>query len=262
MRTRTIAVLAAGCALLAGVAGAQQAPAPYITVHFDTIDPAGLMEYEANNKKWVEVFDEAGVGAEYGWRAYDSGFTYAWVSDLPNFAYLDGNEAREKALQELVGKEKLDALYAGDAPITSHYTEIWKFEPELSYMVEGYDPMTAAAINVEYHHVRPSNREDYRGLVKEAIAAIGKVKAPTSFVAYTVSFGKPGFVYVTFGESRGALHSGKQMGELLNEALGEEASRELQGRWLDVVSGVEERDWRVRSELAYVPAPAGDADSE
>jgi len=254
---RSIVAVAVTFGVLPAVAGAQPAASPYITVHYDTIDPAGLMEFEANNKKWVDVFAEAGVGADQGWRAYMSGFTYAWVSDVPDFAFLDGRDAREKALEELVGKEKLEALYKGNDAITSHYTEIWKFEPDLSYMPEGFDPASGQqAINVEYHHVRPSNGEDYRAAVKDAIAALGKVKADTNFVGYRVAFGQGSFVYVSFGESRGALHSGPQMGELLTKALGEEGSMELQQRWLDVVSGVDERDWSVRGDLAYVPAAA------
>ena len=60
---------------------------------------------------------------------------------MPDFAYLDGQEERNKKLSEMLGEGKLDELNAAGAPaVLDHYNEIWKYEPELSYQPDGFSP--------------------------------------------------------------------------------------------------------------------------
>jgi hypothetical protein len=240
-------------ALAATALVAQPEPAPYITLHQDTIDPAQLEAFEKNNKEWVEIFQKAKAGKDYYWRAYQSGFTYTWVSDMPNFAYLDASEAREEALNEILGEGTLEKLMAENAPpIIEHHTEIWKFQPELSYWPEDFDASKMNAINVSIDSIKPGKGEDFRGLVKEAVGAMKKIEADANWFAYSVPFGKGSYAFVSWGEDRAALHGGPDMGKLLTEALGAEGSQEMWVRWLDAVASTEDRDWRVRRDLAYL----------
>lgn len=254
MQKITIAVvLALVCVLAAAPASAQIAPAPYITVHYDTVDPAQMQAFEKNNREWVEAFQSAKAGKEYYWRAYQSGFTYAWVADMPNFAYLDEGEAREKAVNEMLGEGTMEKLLAGNAPpIIEHHTEVWKFEPELSYWPEGFDPSKMKAINVTIDSVKPGKGKAFRDLVTEAIAAMKKIEADTNWFAYSIPFGSGSYAIVSWAEDRAALHGGPNMGDLLTEALGAEGSQALYGRWLDSMASTETNDWSVRRDLAYM----------
>jgi hypothetical protein len=255
-------LLMATCAvaLAASALTAQPQPAPYILVHQDTIDPAQLQAFEENNKEWVEAFKAAGADAEYSWRAYQDGFTYAWVSDMPNFAYLDDGEAREKAIDEMLGEGTMEKLMAGNTPpIIEHYTEIWKFEPDLSYWPEGFDVSKMNAINVSTDSIKPGTGADFREMVKEVIAAMKKLEADVNWFAYSVPFGKGSYAFVSWAEDRAALHGGPDMGDLLTEALGSEGAQGMYARWLDAMSATENKDWRARRDLSYV---AGDAAEE
>jgi len=239
-------------ALVAQDAPAQDGPAAYITVHIDNIDPAHMMAYEANSKQWVDAFGAAGAGPDYYWRGYQSGYSYAWVSDLANYAWLDGTEDREKMIGEKLGEGKMDELMAGGGDaILDHYTEIWKYQPELSYMPEGFSPDGMKAVNVSTVSVKPSMGKQYREVVKEAVAALQKIKADKNWVAYSTPFGAGTYAYVSWAPDRSALHSGADMGDLMNEALGDEASMDLYKRYLDCVAGEEERDWRARPDVSY-----------
>lgn len=239
-----------------------QEPAPYITVHYDTIDPSGTQAFEQNSKDWVEAFAAAGAGEEYFWRAYQSGFTYAWVSDLPNYAYIDDAEARDKAATEMIGEDKMNELVAGaQGSITSHYSEIWKYQADMSYAPEGFDPSGMKAISVSFDTVKSDKGKEYQALVKEAIEAMKKVEAPVNFFSYSIPFGRGGYAWVTFGENRADLHSGPQMGELLTKAVGEERAQAMFSEFLDCIATTEDRDWRIRQDLAYVGEAAASAEA-
>ena len=228
MRQSPIAMILAALVLVSAALAAQVEPAPYITIHYDRIDPAHMSAWEENNKQWVEAFSAAGIGAEMSWRAYQSGFTYAWVSDMPDYAFLDGQEARQKMLQEKLGEGKLAELEAGAAgAIVEHSNEIWKYQSEMSYMPEGFSLAEMAAINVGVVDVKPGMGEKYRALVKEAIEALAKIEAPVNFFGYSTPYGEGSYAFVSWAKDRAALHSGPDMGELLTEAVGAETTQEM-----------------------------------
>ena len=252
MKKHVSVVLAIALALAALPALAEIRPAPYIVVHYDTIDPAQTQEWNAVQKEWAEAFRKAKAGKDHYWPAYQSNLTYTWVSDMPSFGYLDGGEARDKAASELVGEGVMERLQAGTAPaILEHYTEIWKFEPELSYWPEGLDPSKMNAIRVRVDTIRPGKGETFEKLVKDVVAAMKKINAEVNFFAYSIPFGKGSYAFVNWGTNEAALHSGPSTRELLSKALGEEKSQAMYSNWLKHVTSTESSDWLIRKDLAY-----------
>lgn len=254
MFTKTlVATLALALLLAPSAALAQVEPAPFILVHYDRIDPAMTAAYEANSKEWVEAFTAAGIAEEYNWRGYQNSFTYAWVSDMPEYAWLDGTEERWAKAGEMLGEGKLEALEAGASKaILEHYTEIWKYESELSYQPPGFDPSGMNAVNVSIDYVKPGQGEAFRAVVKDAITAMKKIEAPINFFAYSIPFGQGSYAFVSWAKDRGALHSGPDIGELLAESIGSEESQKLYQRYLTSAHGTEDHDWRARHDLSYL----------
>jgi len=254
---KSFLILGVALTLLAPLTAQAQSPA-YIMVHYDEVMPAGSEAFEANSAMWVEAFTAAGLGAEHGWDAYSSDFTYAWVSPMPNWAFLDSAEARFAEVGEAVGEEKMAELLSGGAHTTTHYSEVWKSEPELSYMQEGFDPSGMKAANVGVHWVKPSANDEYRAMVKDLVAAVGKVETDINFMAFSVAMGDGSFAFVSWGEDRAALHAGRGMGPVLTEALGPEGAQDIFQRWVDSVVKVDDRDWGVRADLSYAPGAGGE----
>ena len=79
-----------------------------------------------------------------------------------------------------------------------------------------------------------------------------KIDAPVNFFSYTIPFGRGGYGWVSFGEDRAALHSGPQFSELLAEAVGPERAQEMFTEFMDCIATTEDRDWRIRTDLAYI----------
>lgn len=256
MKKSIITVAFVALVLAAAILPAQVEPAPFITIHYDTIDPAKMTAWEENAKAWVDAFAGAEAGEDFYWRGYQSGFTYAWVSDMPNYTWLDGMGDREKVIGEKMGEEKMGQLMAGGSgAIVEHHSEIWKYEPDLSYAPEGFNLAGMGAANVAIVMVKPMKGKQYREVVGEAIAALKKIEADdVNFFAYTVPYGKGSFVFVSWAEDRGALHSRRDMGELLAEAVGAEKSQEMFDRYLGSVAAEEESDWRPRPDLSFMGA--------
>jgi hypothetical protein len=247
--TALLAVFVIGGAVLP----AQVEPAPYITVHYDRIDPAMAAEFEANNKDWVDAFKGAKAGQDYYWRGYQSGFTYAWVSDMPNYGWIDDSDSRDKMLNEKLGEERMNELSAGASDaIVEHHTEIWKYQADMSYIPEGLNLQDMGAINVGIDYIKPGKGEEFRELVKEAVAAMKKIDAPVNFFAYSIPFGKGSYAFVSWAEDRAGLHGGPEFGKLLTEAIGEEKAKEIFKRYHECVADFEERDWRARRDISYV----------
>jgi hypothetical protein len=252
VKEHVAAVLAIALALAALPALAEIRPAPYIVVHYDTIDPAQTQEWNKVQQEWAEVFRKAKAGKDHYWRAYQSNFTYAWVADMPNFGYLDDGEARNKTANELVGEGVMERLQAGSAPaILEHYTELWKFEPDLSYWQETLDPSKMNAIRVRIDTVRAGKGETFQKLVGDVVAAMKKINAEVNWFAYSIPFGKGSYAFVSWGTNEAALHSGPTTRELLSKALGEEESQAVFSSWLKHVSSTQSRDWLIRNDLAY-----------
>lgn len=263
MSKSRISLTLAVVVLAAVAASAQVEPAPYVVIHQDTIDPAHVKAWEQNAKDWAEAFGAAGLGADMGWRAYRSGFTYAWVSDMPDFAYLDGQEERNKKLAEMLGEGKLEELDAAGAPaVLEHYNEIWKYDAEMTYMPEGFDLAEMKAISVATHTVKATMGKEYREMVKDVIAALEKIDAPVNWFGYSKPFGAGSYAYVSWAKDRASLHSGPDMGELLTQALGAEKSAEIFGRYVNCIAAEEDRDWSVRRDLAYLGPPPMENEEE
>ncbi len=255
MRRHLIPLTLAALVLAAVGASAQVEPAPYLIIHYDRIDPAHMQAWEQNGKDWVEAYAAAGVGAEMGWRAYVSNFGYAWVSDMPDYAFLDGQQARNEKLEKMLGEGKMEELDDAGAPaIVEHYNEIWKYQPEMSYMPAGFDLAGMRAITVATVSVKSGMGEEYRELVKEVVAAFTKSEASANWFAYSTPFGAGSYAYVIWGKDRGDLHSGPDMGDLLTKAVGEEKSAEMFASYMKCVAGEETRDWMVRADLSFTGA--------
>ena len=254
MKKKSLVTLILGVAfLVAALLPAQMEPAPYVTIHYDRINPEQMMAWEENGKDWVEAFSAAKAGSDNYWNGYQSGFTYAWVSEMPNYAYLDDTDAREKMLVEKLGEGKLEELEAGaEGAVVEHHNEIWKYQADLTYAPEGFSNEGMGAVNVTTVTVKPSKGEEYRGLVKEVVAALAKSKAPINFFGYSLPYSKGSYAFVTWAKDRAALHSGPEMRALLTEALGAEKTDQMYADYLKCVADVDERDWRHRPSLSYM----------
>ena len=231
-------------------------------VQFDQVDPSHAADLEANARDWVAAFTEHEMGPEWTWLAFSNqNFTYAWVMPMPDFAYLDGMEARQQAVFEKMGQEKLGGLLEGIKYIRSHRSEILKVEPELSYVPKDPAAKDPTFSRVGSHHVRPAIDEKFRALVKKVVAAFEKVEAPLGFDAYKVAFGEGSYIFVSSADSAGQLYSDPGTGAYLAEAYGPETALAMRGEWADCITGYETMNWNSRKELSYDPAAAA-ADSE
>jgi hypothetical protein len=75
--------------------------------------------------------------------------------------------------------------------------------------------------------------------------------------AYSVEFGVGSYVYTSIAKNAAEYHQRPTVPQALAKALGEEAAGKMLAEWRECVSQVGRRDARVRPELSFVAAPAG-----
>jgi len=232
--------------------------AKYMVVHIDEVEPSMQTEFEENNKKWVEAFTGAELGPEFSWYGSNSGFTYVWVSPIKDYAFLDGEDARFKAMGAALGEEKMAELMKGSEAIKSHHTEIAKFMPELTY--EPADPAskTPGMYRLTSHAVKPSMTEQFETLVKEVVAAFKKAESPVGFTGYQTQFGTGSYVFTTMADDAQQLSGFPGTGEVLAKALGEERAGEMYQEWRNCITDVETEEFEIRRDLSFAPMETAD----
>jgi hypothetical protein len=250
-------LLIVGSAIPTLLAGEEAEAPAYLVVHYDQVEPSMSDEYEANGKAWVEAFTEKEMGEEWKWWAYSRpGFTYAYVFTMPNYAYMDAQPEREKMMVEALGEEKMKELMGGMGAIRSHYNEILKASPELSYEPQESIAKDPSFVQVGVHHVKPAMNEQFKGLVKQVVAAFEKAGAKLGFDAYEVAFGQGSYAFVTFADSAAQLYSQPDTRAILAEAEGPEFSKKIFDEWRDCIDDYGNVDWHYRPEMSYLPGMA------
>jgi hypothetical protein len=226
----------------------------YSIVHIDVIEPSMQAEFEKNNKKWVEAFTEAGMGPEWSWFASNSGFSYVWISPMESYSFLDGEDARNKAMAEALGEEKMAELMAGSKAIRSHETLISKYMPELTYEPAVPVSTNPGVYRLSVHSVKPDMTEQFEALVKEVVAAFKKAESGVGFAGYQTQIGKGGsYVFATMADNEEQLNAYPSTGEVLAKALGEERADGLFAEWKNCITDFESEDYQIRPDLSFAP---------
>lgn len=237
----------------------EEGPPPYSIIHFDDVGPGNATEYEQNAKEWVAAFAEAKAGVEWAWRTYSGpNFQYAFVTDVPNYAYLDGDEARWAKLSEVIGAEKIERLSAGGGS-NGHSHEMVKRLPELSYMPK--DGMgDYGFVRLSRHTVKSGMGEQFKAAVGKAMEATRKAGGPMAVLVSEVRFGTGNYQFVTVAKDAASFYAAPGMGQVLAQAYGPEKAQELFDEWRGCISNYETSDWQFRPDLSYMPGMAGDAE--
>ena len=226
--------------------------ARYTVIHFDQVEPSSAPAYEENSAAWAAAFKEAGLGEEYAWRMYQGpNFGYAFLSDLPNFAALDKSEEQQKEVAEALGAEKMAELVAGVAA-SSHYSEVTKDVPELTYVPEG-GVGDYGIVHLTTHHVKPGMNEQFKALAMKVIDAHKKVGSKMPVFGSEIQFGRGSFQFATLAKDTASFYAAPQTGAVLAEAYGPEVAQDLFNQWRDCITAYETSDWQFRPDLSYMP---------
>ncbi len=241
---------------LPAVADSHEEAAPaYSMIHFDELIPANTPTYEKNAKDWVAAFKEAGAGAEWEWRTYSGpNFTYAFVTDVPNYAYLDGDDERWAAMSEKIGAEKIAKLSA-ESGAEAHRHELVKEMPELSHMPTG-GPGEVGFVRLARHTVKPGMGDRFKELAGKVMEAHKKAGSSMTILASEVHFGEGSYQFVTLAKDAASYYAAtttKSMGAILTEAYGAEQAQAMFKEWRDCITDYETSDWEFRPDLSYMP---------
>lgn len=245
--------------LAAPVAAAEGSDHPkYLIIHVDEIEPSMQAEFEKGNMKWVKAFEEAGMGPEWNWRASNSLFTYVWASPMDEYSFLDGQEARNEKMEKALGEAKMKELEEPAKAIKSHYTEILKYMPELSYEPAEPAAKSPAVYRVISHSVKPAMSEQFESLVKEVVAAFEKAGVQAGFTGYQTQIGGGSYYFTTMADSQEQLEGYPTTTEVLTKALGEERTAEMLEEWRSCIDDYDTEDYQIRPDLTFLAQEAAD----
>lgn len=262
------AAMVAGVCLAVGGAvfadhheGAAPQQPKYLIVHYDQVKPASVIEFESYGQKWVSAFTEKKMDASWAWLAYSNpSFGYAWVSPVPDYAFLDTGPEREMKMAEAMGEETMKELMGFMEHVDSHHTEILKIMPEFTYQPEKVIADNPTFAMVGTHTVKAGMEGKYEALVKKIIEAMKKAEAPLGFNGYKVEFGQGTYIFVTAANDAPQFFSQPQGMELLTKALGAEGAQAILTEWLGMLSAYDMKMWTFRPDMSYQPGAAPPAE--
>jgi hypothetical protein len=231
----------------------EEAPPRYTMIHYDDVDPANAPAYEENAKAWVAAFKEAELGEEWAWWTYSGpNFTYAFLTDVPNYASLDNADERWGAVVEAVGKEKLDELSADGGGASAHRHELTKKLPEYDYTPEG-GVGEVGFVHVSTHSVKPGMGDQFKELLAKVTEARKKVGGPMAVRANHIEFGHGSYQFATLAKDAATYYSERGTGKVLTEAYGADEAKAMFDQWRECVTDYETSDWYFEPELSYMP---------
>ncbi|TNF81165.1 MAG: hypothetical protein EP299_02165 [Acidobacteria bacterium] len=254
-----VAILLFAAPPVARAADEEASPHPkYMVIHVDEVEPSMQSDYEKVNLKWVETFKEKRMGPEWNWWASNSLFTYVWASPMEEYSFLDGQDARYEKMAEVLGEEKMSELMAGGKAIKSHYTEILKYMPELTYKPAEPASKSPAVYRVTSHMVKPAMTEQFESLVKEVVAAFAKAGAQVNFTGYQTQYGTGSYYFTTMADSEEQLQGFPTTSEILAQAVGEERTAQILEEWRNCIDDYDTEDYQIRPDLTFVAAEKTD----
>ena len=169
------------------------------------------------------------MGPEWSWyTSTGPGFTYTVAFPFHSFSYLDKEEERGKMMAEAIGEEKVADLLQRTSPtIRTHYSEIVKHDPELSYRPKAPSEAPPAFMHLSMHWVKPSKTEAYKAMVVKVRDAFAKADEPMGWEAYQMLFGEGTYAYVSQAESAAHFYQAPNAEKVLVKTLGEEAAGKI-----------------------------------
>ncbi len=231
----------------------EDAAPQYTMIHYDDVGPANAPAYEENAKDWVAAFKEAGMGEEWGWQTYSGpNFSYAFLTDVPNYAYMDMQAEREKVMVEAIGAEKIAELSAGGGGSSRHRHELTKDMPEFNYTPEG-GIGESGLVHLSTHYVKPGMAEQFKALMAKVTEARKKVGGGLAVRVFEVQFGNGSYQVATLAKDAATFYSATSVGKVLGEVYGPEEAKAMFDQWRECITDYKTADWRFEPELSYMP---------
>lgn len=250
--TASAVALLLALAPIALFADHHEPPTPYMMLHHDDVGPGGSATYEEGAKAWVAAAREAELGADWEWRTYAGpNFEYVFLTDVPNYAYLDGTEARFGKMAEKIGAEKIAKLNAM-ASVGSHSHELVKRSAALSYVPEG-GMGKVSFVHMSRHTVTSGMEDKFKELVAKVNEARKKVGSTMPVLGSEIQFGQGSFQFVSLTPDAASYYSAPSVGAVLNEAYGAEEAGAIFDAWRACITDYEVSDWEFRPDLSYLP---------
>lgn len=231
----------------------EKATPSYTMIHLDDVGPANAPAYEENTRAWVAAFKEAGLDEEWSFRSYSGpNFTYAFLTDVPNYASLDNADERWMAMAEKIGKDKIDELSANGGGSNAHRHELTKKAPEFDYTPEG-GVGEFGFVHLSTHSVKPGMGDQFKKLLAKVTEARTKVGGGLAVRASEIEFGNGSYQFATLAKDAASYYSATSVGKILGEAYGPEEARAMFDQWRECITDYETSDWSFEPELSYMP---------
>ena len=234
------------------------AVAPYAAVHVDHLQDGTLGRFTEARRRWLSVLSRASTtdGRGLFLQTGDTGF----LSMRPLHALGDLDRQPEKARAALAGVDPKDlAAYdaASDALLAPpHRTEIWQYDPSLSYGAR--DPVASLAgaawgkMTVEEIDPSPAGA-DYAKAWAEIRDALTSQSYPLVRVAYWSRYGTGNLVTFWLARSQAEFLETRSVEATVAAALGDEQAATLVARQRRTMRASDSIDVIPRLDLSSKP---------
>jgi len=222
-------------------------------IHEDDVLPSKSVQYNNTSAEFAKVLREQNIPELAAFAHMQEGYHYLWVTPIENFAALDENPWSK--LEEKIGKEAFDALFAGyDGTYTAHRSYFVKYRDENSYVPEGgdWDDETTYR-RWDYNWVNPDMAEEATAISKEWAELHKSKGAPHGYRVYTGGIGTDVPLIIVFRWAKGPAEMVAQMAEN-SEVLGEEAAA-LWARTASMLTKTDSKSGWYLPDISYVPPP-------
>jgi hypothetical protein len=199
-----------------------------LVVHVDTLDPQKVQQFETARVRWVTLLrtthkrDRRGLYLKIGANTYYSVVSFARWSELDALG-----EERRKTVGELAAEAKEYDRLSDESLVFPHASEIWRAEPELSYLPTGRRLTDAVQVVIE--DIKPT--ADYEAAWKPIAAALAQAKFPVERRTFFSSYGSGRTLSFWLAPSAAVVKTAPTLLQALSGAVGEAQAKALLEAW-------------------------------
>lgn len=222
-------------------------------IHEDHVNPDKMMQYEATAKMFHGYVTEHGGEMQYA-TAMTNDLHYMYITPIENFAAIDNMGQMWATLNEKVGKEKMDAMWAQfDACYDVHKNYIVHLNEEFSYYPSG-DIMSDDGGNYRkwtFIYGHPDKMSSLKEIAKKWRDLYEKHEIDRGFRVYSGGLGTEIGTMII-------VDYGKDLADIANheKSVQEKLGMEGQQLWLESVNAirkVDEKYGMMRPDLSVSP---------
>lgn len=254
MRIKQVLLWSVGVILLftAPLSFAQEMKDQLFVVHEEVAKVDMIGQYEKTSAEWVQIMHDAGLDISEIRASQRDDFHYYYLIPISKYADIDGIFPKFQEAIKKIDKDKWSKFSSeNDQTIETHKEFVAKWSAELSYepKVPRLKQGEAKFIHWIFFHYKLEKRKEVMEVIKEWKKLYADKNITHGYDVWLMDMGEQNNLIVLSEVAKDGQDFYQTMDEINKQV--EQEEQKLQAKFLPLVTKIEQKYGRIRSDLSY-----------